>query len=88
VKHLQVFNCDTYVHRPNHTRTKLDSKSTKCIFVGYDQNSKVYRLVNKETSKLIFNRDVVFNEEVGIASHEKTLFQKELKGVKQTILLE
>jgi hypothetical protein len=48
----------------------------------------VYRLVNKETSKLIFNRDVVFNEEVGIASHEKTLFQKELKGVKQTILLE
>jgi hypothetical protein len=48
----------------------------------------VYKLVNKETSKLILNHDVVFNEEVSIVSHEKTLFQKEPKGMKQTILLE
>lgn len=45
-------------------------------------------MVNKETSKLILNHDVVFNEEVSIVSHEKTLFQKEPKGMKQTILLE
>jgi hypothetical protein len=46
VKHLQVFSCDTYIHKPNQTRTKLDSKSTRCIFVGYDQNFKTYKLVN------------------------------------------
>jgi hypothetical protein len=61
--------------------------------MGYDQNSKAYRLVNNETSKLMLNHNVVFNEEVCIASHEKTLFQKEPKGVKlegmkQTIPLE
>jgi len=30
--------------------------------VGYDLNTKVYKLINKETLKLIINHDVVFNE--------------------------
>ncbi len=42
----------------------------------------MYVLVNMETSKLILNYDMVCNEEVCIVSHEKTLFQKELEGMK------
>jgi hypothetical protein len=30
--------------------------------VGYDQNSKAYSLINKETLKLILQCNVVFNE--------------------------
>jgi len=30
--------------------------------VGYDLNMKVYKLINKETLKLIISHDVVFNE--------------------------
>eukprot|EP00253_Pinus_taeda_P018497 PITA_18497 len=32
--HLRVFGCDAYVHVPKEKRTKLDSKSKKCIFIG------------------------------------------------------
>jgi len=80
--HLRVFGCDAYAHRSSTTRTKLDSKTIKCVFVGYDLNTKAYILINKETSKLIINRDVVLNEnhfgsmisnEVGL---EKDLLEK------------
>jgi hypothetical protein len=31
-------------------------------FVGYDLNVKMYKLINKETLKLIINHDILFNE--------------------------
>ncbi len=31
-------------------------------FVGYDLNVKTYKLINKETLKLIINHDILFNE--------------------------
>ena len=34
LSHMRVFGCDTYVHVPKEKRTKLDSKSEKCIFTG------------------------------------------------------
>eukprot|EP00253_Pinus_taeda_P024416 PITA_24416 len=34
LSHLRVFGCDAYVHVPKGKRTKLDSKSEKCIFIG------------------------------------------------------
>ena len=35
VKHLKVFGLVGYVHIPKELRSKLDSTSLKCIFVGY-----------------------------------------------------
>eukprot|EP00253_Pinus_taeda_P021756 PITA_21756 len=35
LSHLKVFECDAYVHVPKENRTKLDSKSEKCIFIGF-----------------------------------------------------
>eukprot|EP00253_Pinus_taeda_P031268 PITA_31268 len=35
LSHLRVFGCDAYVHVPKEKRTKLDSKSEKCLFIGY-----------------------------------------------------
>ena len=44
-------------------RRKLDDRSQKCIFVGYSEESKAYRLYNSITKKYVINRDVVFKEE-------------------------
>src|SRR6266487_189799 len=44
-------------------RRKLDDKSEKYIFIGYDENSKGYKLYNPDTGKTIISRNVVFNEE-------------------------
>ena len=62
VEHLRVFGCVAYAHVPKELRGKLDSKSEKCIFVGYCGESKAYRLYNMKSGKIIKSRDVVFNE--------------------------
>jgi hypothetical protein len=36
VSHLKVFGSIGYVHVDDQVRTKLDDKSKKIIFVGYD----------------------------------------------------
>ncbi|KAM2967251.1 hypothetical protein FF1_027536 [Malus domestica] len=47
----------------NKKRTKLDDKSEKFIFIGYDSNSKGYKLYNPNNGKLVISRDVTFDEE-------------------------
>ena len=44
-------------------RRKLDDRSQKCIFFGYSEESKAYRLYNPTTKKYVISRDVVFKEE-------------------------
>ena len=41
----------------------MDAKSRKCIFLGYSEESKAYRLYDPETRKILTSRDVVFDEE-------------------------
>ena len=67
VEHLRVFGCDAYAHVAKDERKKLDSKSRKCIFLGYGEETKDYRLYVSSRSKVIYSRDVQFSEE-GIGS--------------------
>ncbi|KAD7477788.1 hypothetical protein E3N88_00924 [Mikania micrantha] len=46
VAHFRVFGCIAYAHVPDQRRSKLDDKSEKCIFVGYSEQSKAYKLFN------------------------------------------
>lgn len=62
VSHLRVFGCIAYSLIPSNNRQKLDTKSVKCIFIGYCLDSKPYRLFNPITSKVIAGRDVTFSE--------------------------
>jgi hypothetical protein len=41
VKHLWVFGCEAYAHKPTEARMKLKPKFSKCVFVGYNLESKV-----------------------------------------------
>jgi hypothetical protein len=63
VSHFKVFGCVAYAHVPKEMRRKLDDRSEKCIFVGYSEQSKAYRLYNPITKKLIVSRDVKFQED-------------------------
>ena len=42
--------------------SKVDNKAEKCIFVGYKDGIKGYKLWNLVTRKTIYSRDVVFRE--------------------------
>jgi hypothetical protein len=60
VFHLRVFGYKTFVHIPNEKRSKLESKSMPCVFLGYCEGTKTYRLMCVETKRIIKSRDVVF----------------------------
>ena len=62
VAHLRTFRCIAYAHIPSELRKKLDDRSKKCIFTGYSETSKAYRLYNPISKKLILSRDVKFLE--------------------------
>jgi hypothetical protein len=51
-----------HVHVPNQEQSKIDDKSKKCIFIGYDSSSKGYKLYNPNSGKIVISRDVEFDE--------------------------
>lgn len=62
--HLKICGCTAFAHIPDIKRTKLDSKSKKLIFVGYDGNSTNYRLFDPMTRKITVSRNVIFDEKI------------------------
>eukprot|EP00253_Pinus_taeda_P027415 PITA_27415 len=52
--HLRVFGCDAYVHVPKEKRTKLDSKSEKCIFIREVKDVIKHEVPSKEPEKIEF----------------------------------
>ena len=72
VSHLRVFGSTAYAKLPEQKRQKFDPKSRRGIFVGYEDNTKGYRLLIE--GKLIISRDVVFDErkrETGLSKAEE-----------------
>ena len=53
--HLKVFGCDAYVHVPKENKSKLDKKVEKCIFIGYKDGLKRYKLWKLETKKVVYS---------------------------------
>ena len=51
VSHLRVFGCVAYAHVLKKIRGKLDDQSEKCIFIGYSEQSKAYKLYNPVTRR-------------------------------------
>ena len=57
---LHKFGEDVFVKIPDVKRKKLDDKAIKMKFLGYDMNSKGYRLADVENKKVIVSREVKF----------------------------
>jgi hypothetical protein len=87
VSHLRVFGCKAFAHVPDEKRTKLESKSMPCVFLGYYEGTKAYRLMCVKTKRIIKSKDVVFNEgskEIGDVPHpekeENVVVHEEVEG--------
>lgn len=65
VSHLRLFGCIAYTLIPSNKLQKLDTKSERCVFIGYCLNSKAYRWFNPIISTIIISRDLTFNEDAG-----------------------
>lgn len=62
VSSLRIFGCSAYAHVPKTERHKLDSKTRKCVLLGYCEQQKGYRLYDLSRDKVFSSRDVLFNE--------------------------
>ncbi|KAH9754808.1 cysteine-rich receptor-like protein kinase 8 [Citrus sinensis] len=61
--YLHAFRCPVYVIYNAQERTKLDPKSRRCIFLGYADGVKGYRLWDPTAHKIVISRDVIFVED-------------------------
>jgi transposase InsO family protein len=62
VSHFHVFGSIAWAHIPDEKRKALQPKSEKCIFVGYSEDVKGYRLLQPHCNEIIIRRDVKFDE--------------------------
>ena len=64
VSHFHVFGSIAWAHIPDEKRKALQPKSEKCIFVGYSEDVKGYRLLQPHCNEIILRRDVKFDEHI------------------------
>jgi hypothetical protein len=63
VSNLKIFGCTAYVHVPKVISKKLGDRAKALVFVGYDESSKGYKLIDlKYPQKIITERNVTFDE--------------------------
>ena len=78
MNNLRVFGCATCSHIPKDERRKLNLKARRCIFLGYGDVTKGYRLYDLIKTHVFHSRDVVFDETSLGCEKEQT---KDLEGV-------
>ncbi|GJV20714.1 retrovirus-related pol polyprotein from transposon TNT 1-94 [Tanacetum coccineum] len=71
VSHLRILGSIAYVYVPSQRRSKLNDRSEKHVFVGYDKQSKGYKLYNPVTRKVVIEkrRGVLKKKDNGIGEH-------------------
>ena len=63
IGHLRVFGSKAFSHVPKDDRRKLDAKSIKCMFIGYCDDHKAYKMFDPSMHKVFPSRDVIFHED-------------------------
>ena len=59
-----MFGCEAWAHIPDEKWKAFQPKSEKCIFVGYYEDVKGYRIVEPHSHDIIITRDVKFDENI------------------------
>jgi hypothetical protein len=88
ISHFNFFGCVDYAHVPEELKRKLDDRSKKCIFVGYNEKYKAYRLYNPITKKLIVRRDVEFQEDKSLDNQESEILVEQIPSIREDKQLE
>ena len=63
VDHFRIFGCLAHVKVVTPHIPKLADRSKQMVFIGYDMNTKGYRMFNPTTRQVVVTRDAVFEEE-------------------------
>jgi hypothetical protein len=59
---LRVFGCRAYAHVDRKARKSLDSHVVPCIFLGYPEDFRGWRLWDPRAKRIIISRDVIWDE--------------------------
>ncbi|GBM95568.1 Retrovirus-related Pol polyprotein from transposon TNT 1-94, partial [Araneus ventricosus] len=78
VKHFQTFGQKAFALNKQPQKGKFDARSTECIFMGYSDENRVYRLFDSQANKVITSRDVKFINEFEKTSNYEELFFSEI----------
>ncbi|XP_073026767.1 uncharacterized protein [Primulina eburnea] len=62
LRYFHVFGCVCYTLNDRDQLAKFDSKSDKCLFLGYATNSRAYRMFNLRTRTIMKSINVVFDD--------------------------
>nr|GFA25055.1 Gag-Pol polyprotein [Tanacetum cinerariifolium] len=62
VKFFHIFRSVCYIARDGENLDKMKEKGDECIFVGYSNQSKSYRVFNKRTRVIMESIHVIFDE--------------------------
>jgi hypothetical protein len=71
MEHLKVFGFYAFVHVPKEKRSTLDKKEVKCIFIGYKEGMKGYKIWDPASRRIVYSCDVVFKEFRGKSEPEE-----------------
>ncbi|GJR80268.1 retrovirus-related pol polyprotein from transposon TNT 1-94 [Tanacetum coccineum] len=62
--HLRVFGCFAMASNPSRVSDKFSLRGVPCVFLGYPQHKKGYKLVNLLDQTTFVSRDVTFYEDI------------------------
>ncbi|KAI5315074.1 hypothetical protein L3X38_044250 [Prunus dulcis] len=60
--HLRIFGCACFPLLKPYNSTKLQAKTTKCVFIGYTTKYKGYLCYHVPTKRVFVSRHVIFDE--------------------------
>ncbi|MFS8035191.1 putative RNA-directed DNA polymerase [Helianthus anomalus] len=72
LEHLRLFGCLCFCTVLNESN-KLSSRAEKCVFIGYSNEKKGYKVFSLDSKTVFYSRDVKFYESV-FPFKEKTVF--------------
>ena len=82
---LHVFGCHAYYHVKE---SKLDPRAEKALFMGVSMGVKGYRLWNPNFKKILFSRDVTFDESSLLKEASKSSQEQKTNSVPQQVEFE
>lgn len=70
---LHIFGSDCYLHKLSKDRNKLESRTTNCVYLGFDYPRKAHRVIDCSNGKVYVNKNVTINN--NCFSHMSKLYQ-------------